>query len=191
MTDANPSSHPWADFTQDPRRQESAALRASDRDREVVVTVLTEGYADGRLTKEEYDERADAATAARTLGELPALIGDLVPLTPAPARSGEPAGAPPDVLHQRAVQRWQAQRRQALTGFLVPTIICWSVWFFTSFQHNAGPGFPWPVFVMLGTGMNLLRVLLHRQDIVAEEQRRLEKKQRKALEAPRQRPTTG
>ena len=43
---------------------------------------------------------------------------------------------------------------------------------------------------MLGTGINLLQVQLRRQDLVAEEQRRLEKKQRKALEARRPRPDT-
>jgi len=50
--------------------------------------------------------------------------------------------------------------------------------------------FPWPAFVMLGTGVNLLQVQLRRQDLVAEEQRKLEKKQRKALEARRPRPDT-
>ena len=52
---------PGRDFTEDPRRPDAAALRASDRDRDVVLGVLAEGYADGRLTKEEYDERAGAA----------------------------------------------------------------------------------------------------------------------------------
>jgi hypothetical protein len=44
---------------------------------------------------------------------------------------------------------------------------------------------------MLGTGMNVARVLLHREDIVAEEHRRLEKKQRKALSGPRPPPSGG
>jgi hypothetical protein len=183
MTDSSPSV-PWTEFSRDPREPGSAALRASDRDREVVIGVLGDGYADGRLTKEEHDERLEATTATRTLGELPALIDDLVPVAPVGTGSGDLARATPDVLHRRAVQRWEAQRRQALTGFLVPTIVCWSVWFFTSYQHNADAGFPWPLFVMLGTAMNVARVLLHRQDIVEEEERRLQKKQRKALSGP-------
>jgi hypothetical protein len=180
MTPASASSGPWADFTQDPRRPQAAPLRASDRDREVVIGVLTEAYADGRLAKEEYDERADATTEARTLGQLPVLISDLVPERP-PAR--------PVDLGAEAVRRWESQRRQALSGFLVPTLICWTVWLFVGLDAPSPAGFelhfPWPLFVMLGTGFHLMRVLLHRQDIVADELRRLEKKQRRALDGRR------
>jgi hypothetical protein len=165
MNPAVPRS-PWDQFTQDPRRSESRPLRASDRDRDVVHGVLAEAYVDGRLSKEEHDERAAAAGAARTLGELPGLIEDLVPQL----ATG---------LHERAVGRWEAQRRQAVSGFLVPTLICWAIWV-------ALPGgfFPWPLFVMLGTGAHLVRVLVLRQDIIAEEQRRLEKRERRALGGP-------
>ncbi len=172
-------SVPWGDFTQDPRSSQAAPLRASDRDRDVVTGVLTEAYADGRLTREEFDERAGATAAARTLGELPELIGDLVPQTPVvPARSGI-AALDADALHARAVQHWESQRRQAVTGVLIPSVICWVIFFAN------GLTFPWPLFVMLGTGLNLMRVLLHRADIIAEEERRLEKKQRKALKPPK------
>jgi Domain of unknown function (DUF1707) len=165
MRPAVPSG-PWGQFTQDPRRSESKPLRASDRDRNVVLGVLTEAYVDGRLTKEEHDERAAAAGAARTLGELPALIEDLVPQ--------RAAG-----LHERAVERWEAQRRQAVSGFLVPTLICWAIW-----VALPPEGFLWPLLVMLGTGARLVRVLVLRQDIIAEEQRRLEKRERRALGGP-------
>ena len=179
---------PWQEFTEDPRRSEAAGLRAGDRDRDVVLRVLADGYADGRLTKDEYDERADATTASRTLGELPALIADLVPHTGTAVTGRAQAGATPDELHRQAVRRWEAQRRQAITGFLIPTIICWTVWLMIGASGGSSGGFeatfPWPLFVMLGTGVNVFRVLMHKQDIVLEEQRRLEKKQRKALQAP-------
>jgi uncharacterized protein DUF1707/cell wall-active antibiotic response 4TMS protein YvqF len=54
-------------------------LRASDADRERVVTLLNEALADGRLTMEEHDERASRAYEARTLGELAGLTDDLIP----------------------------------------------------------------------------------------------------------------
>ncbi|MFS2293546.1 MAG: DUF1707 domain-containing protein [Actinomadura sp.] len=54
-------------------------LRASDADRERVVAVLGEALADGRLTMEEHSERTSRAYAARTLGELTGLTGDLIP----------------------------------------------------------------------------------------------------------------
>ena len=169
------SSSTWASFTQDPRRPEAAGLRASDRDRDVVLGVLAEGYADGRLTKEEYDERAAAASTAKTLGELPPVILDLVPPVAAPLVRDELALATPEDLQAWAVRKWEAQRRQALSGFLVPTLICWAIWLF------AGLGFPWPMFVTIAVGAHLIRVLTHRRDIIETELRLLEKKQRKAL----------
>ncbi|MBO2446887.1 DUF1707 and DUF2154 domain-containing protein [Actinomadura barringtoniae] len=54
-------------------------LRASDADRERVVSVLGEALADGRLTMEEHSERTSQAYAARTLGELTGLTTDLSP----------------------------------------------------------------------------------------------------------------
>ncbi|TDD85262.1 DUF1707 and DUF2154 domain-containing protein [Actinomadura darangshiensis] len=54
-------------------------LRASDADRERVAAVLGEAVADGRLTMEEHSERTTRAYAARTLGELTGLTGDLIP----------------------------------------------------------------------------------------------------------------
>lgn len=52
-------------------------LRASDGDREHVVEVLREAVGEGRLTLEEYEERADKAYNAKTLGELATLTADL------------------------------------------------------------------------------------------------------------------
>lgn len=52
-------------------------IRASDQDREVVVTALREAYTAGRLTLEEFDERMTAAYASRTWGELRKLTEDL------------------------------------------------------------------------------------------------------------------
>jgi hypothetical protein len=60
-------------------RPASHALRASDADREQVVTLLSDAVADGRLTPQEHADRIDAAYAARTLGELAPLTTDLLP----------------------------------------------------------------------------------------------------------------
>lgn len=54
-------------------------LRASDADRERVVAVLGEAFADGRLTADEHSDRTTRAYAARTLGELTGLTVDLSP----------------------------------------------------------------------------------------------------------------
>jgi hypothetical protein len=67
-------------------RPASHDLRASDADREQVVTLLSEAVADGRLTPQEHSDRTDAAYAARTLGELAPLTTDLLPAGAQPIR---------------------------------------------------------------------------------------------------------
>ncbi|HEX5189523.1 MAG TPA: DUF1707 domain-containing protein [Streptosporangiaceae bacterium] len=52
-------------------------LRASDADRELVLTLLGEAAADGRLSMAEHAERSERALAAKTLGDLAALTRDL------------------------------------------------------------------------------------------------------------------
>jgi Domain of unknown function (DUF1707) len=55
-------------------------LRASDADREKVATVLSTAYAEGRITREEHDERLDAVMRAKTFDDLVPITDDLVPL---------------------------------------------------------------------------------------------------------------
>jgi hypothetical protein len=66
-----------------------ASMRASSADRERAVDVLKAGFAEGRLTQDEYNDRMGRAYAARTYGELAALTADLpagaVPAWPVPA----------------------------------------------------------------------------------------------------------
>ncbi|WP_424536258.1 DUF1707 SHOCT-like domain-containing protein [Sphaerisporangium viridialbum] len=69
-------------------------LRASDSDRERVVTVLGDALADGRLTQEEHEERVEAVYSARTLGELVSVTADLLPEHLQPLRAdGRPVMA--------------------------------------------------------------------------------------------------
>ena len=64
-------------------------IRASDRDRESTAELLSEAYAVGRLSREEFDERVTAAYLAKSCGELRDLAADLPP--PA-AQTGLPSG---------------------------------------------------------------------------------------------------
>ncbi|MEU8183381.1 DUF1707 domain-containing protein [Micromonospora sp. NPDC049044] len=67
-------------------------LRASDDDRNRVVAELHKHTAAGRLTLDEFSERAGAVWTARTLGDLAALTRDL-PVLPGPhADSDQPGG---------------------------------------------------------------------------------------------------
>lgn len=52
-------------------------MRASDADRERVVSALQEQVGAGRLTLEEFEERSDQAYSAKTIGELRKITHDL------------------------------------------------------------------------------------------------------------------
>jgi Domain of unknown function (DUF1707)/Domain of unknown function (DUF4190) len=54
-------------------------MLAANADRERAIDVLRAGFAEGRLTKDEYDDRTARVYAARTYGQLAALTADLPP----------------------------------------------------------------------------------------------------------------
>ena len=57
-------------------------LRASDADRDQVATLLSTAYAEGRLSREEHDERIDQLMAAKTFDDLLPITQDLVIVGP-------------------------------------------------------------------------------------------------------------
>jgi Domain of unknown function (DUF1707)/Domain of unknown function (DUF4190) len=75
------------------------AMRAASTDRERAVDVLKAGFAEGRLSQEEYNDRMGRAYAARTYGELAALTADL-PAGPYPTAWPVPAYQPPPLQAQ-------------------------------------------------------------------------------------------
>ncbi|MBA0052256.1 DUF1707 domain-containing protein [Streptomyces sp. AJS327] len=68
--------------------------RASDSEREEIAELLRTAVEDGRLDAGEFRDRLDTAYAARTRGELDALVGDLSPAS-ASAPSAPVADADP------------------------------------------------------------------------------------------------
>ena len=67
---ATPGNHP------------SVQMKASDADRDAVLSDLSKHFQAGRLTGEEFEDRTGRALAARTWGELGDLLQDL-PASPA------------------------------------------------------------------------------------------------------------
>lgn len=121
-------------------------LRASDADRDQVASALREHHAQGRLNLEEFEDRLHLAYAARTYGELDAVLADL----------------PADDLYQLPVPaqqstypvprtRGQVVRRRVFWGTM------WSVWAFASSVNlviwlavslvATGPVHPWWIWV--------------------------------------------
>ena len=163
-----PGIEVWSQFDHDPRVPANTTMRASDRDRAVIETVLADAFAEGRITRTEYDERAEAAMTSRTLGDLLPLVDDL-PVARA-------AQSSPSDLHQQAVRKWESDRREALMGFVGLSVLLWTIWAATMFG-----GFPWPLFPMGFALMNLMRVVVNKRDIIEEHAKRIEKKERKEL----------
>ena len=162
----------WSRFAHDPRDPAFSGMRASDRDRAVVHEVLADAYAEGRLDRDELDERTAQVDGAKTYADLLPPIRDLT-AGAVPARFTPVAT--PDI--RRSAELYYRERlRDAFFGFLVPNLICWTIWLV------AGMSFPWPVFVTIPTGLNLLRVATSRGTIVEERVQKLERRQAKALE---------
>lgn len=88
-------------------------MRASDADRARVADVLHRHTADGRLTLDEFDQRAAAAYAAQRIGELDVLTADLPPLAE-PTRGAEPVREP--------ANGFATHRLWALAGLVVALI---------------------------------------------------------------------
>lgn len=73
-------------------------MRAGDAERESAAAELREHFASGRLTQDELNERLDRAFAAKTRGDLHALMSDLPQAhagwVPGAAAPGAPFGGP-------------------------------------------------------------------------------------------------
>jgi DUF1707 SHOCT-like domain/Domain of unknown function (DUF4190) len=78
------------------------SLRAATADRERTVDVLKAGFAEGRLTQDEYNDRMARAYEARTYGELARLTADL-PAGPMPPMPQFPVAVPSRKTNSMAV----------------------------------------------------------------------------------------
>jgi hypothetical protein len=124
--------------------QRRAALRASDADREQIVSFLQQHHTEGRLTVDEFTDRMQRAFNARTFGELEPLTRDLPPLPPA---LPEPRGPDPATV---AKQRFY---HHLLSYTLVNTFLV-SVWALVSVASGHLQFF-WPSWTLLGWGLAL------------------------------------
>ena len=103
----------------------SPAMRAASADRERAVDVLKAGFAEGRLTQDEYNDRISRAYAAKTYGELAAITADL-PAGPLPAVYPVPMYQPPVTTNSLARASLVLGVAEFFTMGLtaIPAIIC-------------------------------------------------------------------
>ncbi len=118
--------------------QRSRTLRASDADRDRVASELRRHAAEGRLTPQEFDQRLDAAYAARTLGDLDDLLADLPTKLPVPR---SPA---------REIARRQLAHRAGAGAITV--LACVAIWL-----ASGASGTFWPAWVLIAWGLVLAR----------------------------------
>jgi hypothetical protein len=106
--------------------------RVSDAEREKLAQTLREHASQGRLSVDELSERLDRAYAARTQGELSALIADLPSAPPPPGRVGGPA------------------LQGELAAYVAVNLMLIVIWAVT------GAGYFWPIWPLLGWGIGLV-----------------------------------
>lgn len=137
--------------------QDAAGMRASDAERDVVMSQLGVHFKDGRLDNDEFNERLEAAAAARTRGELAALLTDLpttaepwasapsavapapgapAPGAPAPGAPGMPGAPAPAVPGQQPV-RWMPVAAGVLVVMVISGVVA------TAVGGRHGYWFPW------------------------------------------------
>jgi hypothetical protein len=104
--------------------------RASDAERDEVVSDLRAHAGEGRLTVEELDQRIATALAATTRAELAPLVADL-PRRPRPVTD-------------------RRDFREHLRTYLMVMALLVAIWALT------GAGYFWPVWPMLGWGFGVL-----------------------------------
>jgi hypothetical protein len=73
---------------------ERAKIRAADADRDRVAAILGVAFSEGRLSRDEYDARLEAAFSSRTYAELDRVVTDL-PVQPAKTGPARAAGMAP------------------------------------------------------------------------------------------------
>lgn len=134
----------WSRFSADPRRMPS--VRASDADRDVAAQALNAAFSDGRLDQSEHAERLSTALAAKTLGDLPPLLSDIVV-------SARPAPPPAP---RTAEERRGRIRSGAVRSWLGLAVLFNVIWVATWLLSGSAPYYYWPIWPMIGTAIPLL-----------------------------------
>jgi hypothetical protein len=125
---------------QEVRMAHDPQLRASDEDRDRTAALLREHHALGRLSAEEFSDRLDKTFAARTIGDIDALLRDLpaidlyrLPDAPLTRQPRQAQVRPP----RKGSRGWSA----VWGVYLTVNLICFVVYALSGF------GYPWFLWV--------------------------------------------
>ena len=140
----------WAAFSADPREAQYQHLRASDADHGLAASLLADAHADGRLDQDEYEQRLNQATSAKSLGELVPVLDDLTPQR-ASADQGEEA-CMPGMLTAKNARASIAGLPRWWLGLAVMFNLIWLL----SVLGTGGWIYYWPMWPMLGTAIPVI-----------------------------------
>ncbi|KQP85022.1 DUF1707 domain-containing protein [Aeromicrobium sp. Leaf291] len=159
----------WDRLSADPSTPAAATLRASDADRDVVLGVLRDAYAEGRLDRAEYERRVEGALGVLVVADVVPLLSDLV-------AERRPAGTARSA-RTEAEEKVRRESRDSRNGWIGVTALTTGIWAATS----AGSGellFFWPVFPSLGIGFGWFMHHLNREQRVEELEEKIARKRR-------------
>jgi class 3 adenylate cyclase len=123
-------------------------VRASDRDREQVVTLLRDHYSAGRLSEDELGRRVEEAYGARTQADLEALTLDLPSSELALPTAKVPAPQPRREL-TRGGRALRTSIRIHATIYVLVNLMLIGIW------AASGGGYFWPIWPILGWGIGV------------------------------------
>ncbi len=141
-----------ADLVRPTARTAPRTLRASNDDRQRVLDQLQAQYVAGRLTSEELEERIERGVAARTLGDLDALVADLPDAGASSADRTSPRRSRPSSHwgHRQFGHDGEKGLRAHAISYLLVMALLVAIWALTT-----PGGYFWPVWPMLGWGIGL------------------------------------
>jgi Domain of unknown function (DUF1707) len=140
-------------------------VRASDADRERTVALLREHHAVGRLTAEEFSDRVDKAFAARTLGDLEALLADLPAIDlyqlPSagirPSQPGGPRRRGGPGLGRRSDQPFFPDRTSSWVTWMGASSVLLLVWLGVGLATGGAGWLPWFLLIVIPWALSITR----------------------------------
>ena len=149
----------WSAFSVDPRNPQYQHLRAADSDRATASSMLAGAYAEGRLDKDEYDQRLDQVAAAKSMGELVPVLDDLTVerTAPQPQPQGDSDACMPGMMTTRNTRSFFAGLPRWWLGLAVMFNLIW-------LMSVIGSGhliYYWPMWPMLGTAIPMIMGMIN------------------------------
>jgi hypothetical protein len=145
-------------------------MRISNDERDAVVELLRDQTSVGRLTLGEFEERLEEVYGARTASQLRHALRELPVEPPALVQAVTPRGSTPGPISEADLRRrYRVRLRNEAAGFVAPNFVCNTIWLL------GGSGYWWPGWVLMGTGVGLVSMVVRgfdpekeRTELVAE-----------------------